>query len=110
MIFQRTGISVMNGFPTGDGLGRDGKPIHVGDEKQVKKPCPMCKGRPVVTMQTDIRDRACELCGGRGYVEPELMCRCGRPAVIPVNGTVVCTRNACIDKACNKKEMEFSTI
>lgn len=66
----------------------------------MKKPCPMCKSRPVTTMETHIKDRMCELCGGQGWVDNEKQCKCGRPAVVKVKeNTFTCTRNACIEKA-----------
>lgn len=68
----------------------------------MKKPCPMCKGRPVTTMQSRIKDSPCELCGGDGVVDPDRMCKCGRPAVVPIgNDKYTCTRGQCIEKALN---------
>lgn len=66
----------------------------------MKKKCPMCKGRPVTTMESHIKDRECELCGGQGALDPDVVCKCGRPAVVPVGvGKFTCTRSACIEKA-----------
>lgn len=66
----------------------------------MNKPCPMCKGRPVTTMESRVKDQPCELCGGQGWVDPDRICTCGRPAVILIGkDKYTCTRNACIATA-----------
>lgn len=59
------------------------------------KICPMCKGRPRNDVFSRLISRTCELCAGRGRVDTELKCVCGRPAVHKINTMQVCTRMEC---------------
>jgi hypothetical protein len=55
----------------------------------------MCRGNKFVIDPRKTVDGPCPTCGGTGTVNIEFRCRCGRPAVIPVADTVVCTFARC---------------
>jgi hypothetical protein len=59
------------------------------------KICPMCKGRPVNQIHARIGSAPCDLCNGMGVLNTEAMCKCGRPAVVKLNGVEICTRWQC---------------
>lgn len=59
------------------------------------RPCPMCHGRPVNNVFARLSNGPCTYCGGLGCVDTEAVCKCGRPAVIKIKDTKVCTRFEC---------------
>ena len=59
------------------------------------KPCPMCYGRQVNNVFARTFNGPCSYCGGRGQVNTDAVCRCGRPAVQLVKKHMVCTRIDC---------------
>jgi hypothetical protein len=57
--------------------------------------CPICAGREVNDVKAHFKSGPCNLCGGTGHVDPDKVCICGRPAVLQIEGTKVCTRVEC---------------
>jgi hypothetical protein len=57
--------------------------------------CPFCRGHQPNQVSARLMSRPCELCGGKGVVDTEAMCDCGRPSVKKMNGILVCTRFEC---------------
>lgn len=39
--------------------------------------------------------KPCTLCGGKGTVDPEFVCPCGRPATRQVGAALICTSDKC---------------
>lgn len=62
---------------------------------QVVKICPMCCGRQRNYVLARLISKECDFCGGKGTVDNEQICRCGRPAVQKINGLLACTRYDC---------------
>jgi hypothetical protein len=60
------------------------------------KPCPRCNGRGF-TVEPFIQrsDQFCRWCGGKGQIDPEKICKCGRPAVQILDGKEVCIIGDC---------------
>jgi hypothetical protein len=57
--------------------------------------CPLCRGRQPNNVFARILSRDCELCGGKGIVDTDSVCGCGRPCVRKLNGIEICTRWEC---------------
>ena len=69
---------------------------HVGSHyTSMLNTCPMCRGRQVNKVLARLISGPCDLCGGRGQVDTDLVCECGRPAVREVNNKKLCTRKKC---------------
>lgn len=60
--------------------------------------CPVCQGRPVNHPKSWRQSGPCELCGGRGVVDPDKICGCGRPVVGTIEGKGVCSYISCVDR------------
>lgn len=67
--------------------------------ENLNKPCPICRGRAFEVNPRSHAIGGCSTCNGTGRVDIEHRCMCGRPAVIPIADTVVCTRKECSDRA-----------
>ncbi len=63
------------------------------------KPCPMCKGRTPNNVFARLISGPCDYCGGKGVLETEKICKCGRPAVFETKGILHCTRVTCGEQA-----------
>lgn len=59
------------------------------------KPCPICRGKQWNHPLTRLINQPCNFCGGAGQVDTDVVCNCGRPAVVKVKDTFVCTRLEC---------------
>ena len=69
----------------------------------MKSSCPMCRGRLVNKPLARLMNPPCDYCGGKGEVDTDLICNCGRPAVKLVNEQHVCTRYECGKQAIEGK-------
>ena len=69
-------------------------------------PCPICKGNPLAVTNPfeQYMDWPCQTCLGKGTVDTEMQCACGRPAVRDVGTIMVCSNSDCIDTALGKQE------
>lgn len=64
------------------------------------KPCPRCEGFGSIHESIERADTLCDLCGGRGYVNPALVCfNCGRPAYEVAARRDICGRASCKQEA-----------
>lgn len=63
-----------------------------------KKPCPICRGKVNIGIFTQNRDEACDMCKGHGFIYPDIVCVCGRPAMAQTANTLTCGRKGCVDK------------
>lgn len=63
------------------------------------RPCPLCLGKMDVRPLDQKYIRKCTMCDGLGKVNTENTCECGRPAVVLIGDTLVCTTKACQEKA-----------
>lgn len=60
-------------------------------------PCPICRNGISIGPQGT---KPCTLCSGTGSVDPEVICICGKPATLQVEGLdkLHCGNNHCADK------------
>lgn len=72
--------------------------------RPVQSKCPICQARPVNNPRVQFLNPPCDLCGGRGFVDPDDVCKCGRPAVHTANKLRVCTRWECGKAAVEAKQ------
>lgn len=61
--------------------------------------CPNCKGRPIVNPFEDMSDGVCIMCLGRGTVDTNFSCECGRPVSKLAGVMMVCSALMCTEKA-----------
>lgn len=70
--------------------------------------CPTCRGKVNINPLTQIRDIPCETCDGRGQVDTDNVCFCGRPAIKQSGNILTCSNAACIDKALGVQQQGYS--
>lgn len=63
-----------------------------------RSPCPICKGKVYTGVFVQNREEPCQMCGGHGFVFPDVVCICGRPAMTETANTLTCGRQGCVDK------------
>jgi len=64
----------------------------------IKKPCPRCRGKVFVDIFAQKDFPKCDMCAGKGFIYPEILCVCGRPAMVENENVLTCGREACIKK------------
>lgn len=70
----------------------------------------MCHGRGVNNVKAQFMNPACDLCGGRGTVDTEKICKCGRPAIRIVGNEEICTHIMCFNRVQPSKEANDSLV
>lgn len=64
----------------------------------MKQQCPQCRDGLTLNPSTHVIG-TCTMCGGRGTVDGERLCRCGRYARALKDGIRFCGRKECLTKA-----------
>jgi hypothetical protein len=59
------------------------------------KKCPMCLGHEPNNVHARVSNPPCSYCGGRGVLNTEVMCRCGRPGIRKLNDVSICGSYEC---------------
>jgi hypothetical protein len=66
----------------------------------MKRRCPNCLGyKFLVSPRVHMKVADCVMCMGTGFVNPDYVCKCGRPGLRQVADQIVCTANRCADDA-----------
>jgi hypothetical protein len=61
--------------------------------------CPNCFNKVSTDVFTQREDLPCFMCGGRGFIDNEHVCRCGRPAIRVSGNVETCANEKCVEKA-----------
>jgi RecJ-like exonuclease len=59
----------------------------------MKVPCFECKGHGFVS------NYACFICGGKGKLDTDIVCNCGRPGIRQAGAEIVCASLECYNRA-----------
>lgn len=70
--------------------------------------CPACDGKPVITPREPNHIGVCKMCLGAGEVNPDWVCKCGRPAIRVIREHRVCSSNVCAKEVPGGKPLPLS--
>lgn len=68
--------------------------------------CPTCAGRFFLSPKSHFHCGKCPMCDDNKWIDPEIVCQCGRPAVKIVNGILICTLAICNKRATDAVKSE----
>jgi len=61
--------------------------------------CPNCRNKVSIDPFAQDEDVPCFMCAGKGFIDNEHICMCGRPAIRVSGNVETCPNEKCISKA-----------